>query len=489
MKNFLRKPLGIALVAVLVCALAGGGIFGILYATDPYDMRIAPGVTIGGLSVTGMTRAQAKKALKEAAADTPLTQPTTFVLPEGEITVTPEELGLKCDFSAAVREAYKAGRDYEGGLALELRQYLTMDIEPLRARLQDYADSRNSTLTQPTYVLTGEMPDLSTEKAMDTVTCQTLSITLGTPEAYLDVDAALEQFWQRCSIAYTNPAGDHLEMTVTQEPETPDVAAIAAEISHAPVDDSLNLETYGFEFGSYGYDFDHAAAEEAISQAEPGQTVTLPMVCTAPEITGEDVYFRDVLGTCETKHNDNENRNTNLALICKILDGHIIQPGEEFSYNAVVGERSAERGFLPAPAFSGNRLVDSVGGGACQTSSTLYNCVLLADLEVTTRACHGAKINYLPLGLDAAVNWGTTDFCFKNNWHFPVMIRAEVSDGYVKMKILGTDEKDYYLELVAYNWQDGEVTRATSYKLKYDKETGEQISKDRITFSTYYSLS
>ena len=130
--------------------------------------------------------------------------------------------------------------------------------------------------------------------------------------------------------------------------------------------------------------------------------------------------------------------------------------------------------------------MDSIGGGVCQGSTTLYNCVLLADLEVVHRLCHGATVTYVPLGLDATVNWGTTDFKFRNNFHFPIKLQAEVSDGYVKMKILGTDEKDYYIEMES-RWSDDDVAiYAVSYKRKYDKETGELISREREAFSTYY---
>ena len=165
----------------------------------------------------------------------------------------------------------------------------------------------------------------------------------------------------------------------------------------------------------------------------------------------------------------------------------MLAPGETFSYNDALGERTREKGYLPAPAYSGKRLTDAVGGGVCQGSTTLYNCVLLADLEVLERSCHGAPVTYVPFGLDAAVNWGTTDFRFRNSSHFPVKITAQVSDGYVRMQILGTDEKDYYIEMTSgYDDSNPAITYAVSYKCKYSKETGELLSKEREAFSTYY---
>lgn len=480
-----RKKIGLlALILVL-------GLLALL--TVSFLGKIADDVTIGGLDIGGMNRWQASRALKEAARETVLSQNLTLVLPEETISLTPEEMGLTLRSREAIRDAYRVGRKEDAAQShLALTPYLDVNAEAIRARLTRYAQAHDTALTQPSYALTGSEPDLSTENAMETVSCQALALTVGLPTARLDVDAALaaalETLDRGISACREGAYTLALEVPESAVPDALDLASIAEAVCREPVNDSLDMEHYGFVHGSYGYTFDISQAEALLSQADYGQTVSLPMTLSAPEIQGDGVYFRDVLGACDTKHGANENRNNNLRLLCQALDGHIVEPGEEFSYNAVVGERTKERGYLPAPAYSGNRLTDSVGGGVCQGSSTLYNCVLLADLEVTSRACHGASISYLPLGLDAAVNWATTDFCFRNNWHFPVMLRAEVTEEYVKMQILGTDEKDYYLKLEAYSWEDGDITRATSYKRKFDKATDEDLGRERIAFSTYYSL-
>ena len=481
-----RKKIGLPAALILIVGLL------VLLAVSLLG-EIVDGVTIGGLDVGGMNRWQASRALKEAAAETVLRRNLTLFLPEETLELTPEEMGLALHAREAVRDAYRVGRTEEAiEPHLPLTPYLEVNEEAIHSRLAQYAQAHDTTLTQPVYALAGQEPNLSTENAMDTISCQSLELTVGLPTARLDTAAALagalETLDRGIAACYGETYSLTLEVPASEVPEVLDLEAIAAELCREPVNDSLDLESYGFVHGSYGYTFDMPQAKALLAQAEYGQTVSLPMTLSAPEIQGDGVYFRDVLGTCDTKHNTNENRNNNLRLLCQALDGHIVQPGEEFSYNTVVGERTAERGYLPAPAYSGNRLTDSVGGGVCQGSSTLYNCVLLADLEVTFRACHGASISYLPLGLDAAVNWGTTDFRFRNNWHFPVMIRAEVTEEYVKMRILGTDEKDYYLKLEAYSWEDGKITRATSYKRKFSKATDEDLGRERIAFSTYYSL-
>lgn len=491
MKTLFRKKPVIIGTVFLTLALLTGMVFGCQALFDPLDNRMAHGVTIGGLDVSGMTRREAKDALETAALETFLTQAMPVELPKLTLTLAPFEMGAELNIRDAVRTAFRVGRTEDGTeYSIGLLPYLTINEDAIRNALQQYATIHDTYLTQSAYRMEGEMPDLSTAAAPEDIAVQTLAVTLGLPTAHLDVEAAfqaiMDEYDQAISACHSSSYGVSIEVAPAAVPELPDLAAIYEEFLLEPSDDSLDMENYCFVNGTYGYHFDLEAAAEAVQKAQYGETVSIPMTCFTPEIYGEGVYFRDLLGHCETKHNANENRNNNLRLLCAAIDGKIMQPGEEFSYNETVGERTKERGYLPAPAYSGNRLVDATGGGVCQGSSTLYNCVLLADLEVTNRVCHGGVINYLPLGLDATVNWGTTDFCFRNSSHFPILLKAEVSDGYVKMQILGTDEKDYYVVLDARSWTEGDITYANSYSCKYDKETDELISRDRIAHSIYY---
>lgn len=492
MKDFLFKYMRRIGIAILCLLLLAGIALGCQFFLDPLDNRMAAGVTIGGLDVGGMTRKEARQALQSAAEETLLAQTLTVSLPEETLALSPGELNLKLDVSGAVRAAFRVGRsETDTRPEIGLASYLTLNEDAIRNTFQAYAQQYDTELTQATVRMEGDMPELSTVRPAEEISCQNLSITLGFPAAHLDIEAAfasvMEGYDSAISACKNGTYGITVEIIPDAVPELPNLFVLYDQYQVAPTNDSLDMEHYNLVNGTYGYHFNLASAIGTLASAEYGETISIPMVCYEPEIYGEGVYFRDLLGHCDTKHNKNENRNVNLRLLCEAIDGTILQPGEEFSYNEVVGERTTERGYMPAPAYSGDRLVNSVGGGVCQGSSTLYNCVLLADLEVTKRVCHGASINYLPLGLDAAVNWKTTDFCFRNNSNFPILLKAEVSDGYVRMKILGTDEKDYYVELEARSWEESEeVTRASSYSRKYSKETGELISRDLIAYSVYY---
>jgi len=482
-----RRILGIILALIF---LAGASLL-LIYGTDPYHLRMAQGVQIGSVDVSGMTRREARRALAVSLEESLYSHSLELQLPEETLLLSPDVVQPAVDTDGALQAAWNYGRkDGQTEKEIDLLSYLQVNETAIRGLLARYADQYNTTLTQPKWTLEGAAPNLSTLEFQPEQPCQTLYITRGLPQTDLDQEQTFRQILQTLAQAPDLCSNGTYRLAVevipSALPQLPDVDSIWESVCQEAVNDSLDLNTYQRVNGQYGYAFDRELLLERIDDAQYGETVAVPLFYVTPEILGDQVYFRDVLGTCETKHNNNENRNTNLRLLCAAMDGFVLQPGETFSYNAVVGERTREKGYLPAPAYSGNRLTDSVGGGVCQGSTTLYNCVLLADLEVVFRACHGASVNYVPPGLDAAVNYLTTDFQFRNNFHFPIMIRAEVSDGYVKMKILGTDEKDYYIKMESRYGEDDIAVYARSYKCRYSKQTGELLSRDLEAYSTYY---
>ena len=486
MTSFGNIPRRLCLILFLLAVLFLSGC-----SADPYGGRILENVTIGGMDVGGMTKSEARNALKIALEQTLYATDLTVKLPGSEQILSKDTIQAQADIREAVQAAYDFGRKEGQNVPdIPLLPYLEVNEEAIRQTLTTWAAESDTLLSQPSWTLEGDAPQLSTAEFDTAAQPQTLLVTLGTPETHMKVSQVyaeiLAAFDEAIPACRSGSFAATPEIAPEKLPDSPDLDAIFQELSVEAVDDSLSLETYQLVHGSYGYGFDLEDAKMLVEAAEFGETVSIPLEFTTPEILGDGVYFRDVLGVCETPHNDNEKRNTNLRLVCEILDGYILQPGEEFSYNGVIGERTEERGFQSAPAYSGDRLIQDIGGGVCQGSSTLYNCALLADLEITQRVCHGFTVNYLPIGLDAAVNWNTkTDLKFVNSTHFPIMIQAEVSDGYMKMKMLGTDEKDLYIEMRSSRFEDDYRIYSKSYKFKYDKKTNELISKDMEALSAY----
>ena len=520
-----RKMVLVGVCALVLVLIVGIIAFVLLSGTaDPYDGKILNNVTIAGVHVGNMTRSEAEDAVTQALGNPYATTDMVIQLPEEELRLTPATTGANLDVKSAVQAAYEYGRTgteaerqaaYDASFisnhTIGLLPYLNLDQEAIYLTLQEYASQFGSTLTQSSYEMEGDMPELSTDKFDESAPCQTLMITIGTPGLGLDIDAIFEDVLDAYSMCeFVVKVG---EIAAEAVPEPLDLEAIYEEFYIAPVDSSVDMKTFESVPGSYGYGFDLEKAQQLVAEAEYGTTIGIPMEYISPEVMDDEVLFQDVLGSCETPHTDNENRNTNLRLACEALNGLILQPGEEFSYNETLGERTAEKGYKSAPAYSGNKLVDSIGGGICQVSSTLYYSTLIADLEIVFRVNHGFVSSYIGYGMDATVSWGYPDFQFKNNTNFPIKILAEVSDGYVKIKIMGTDEKDYYVKMeyeitgmekpdTIYEehtsdegYKDGQVLQSgttgiyvKTYKCKYSKETDELISRDFEARSNYKTV-
>lgn len=446
-------------------------------------------ISIGSVDVGGLTPVKARQVLTAALEETLLSQELPVHLPEETLILTPEDCGVSVRLSGVLRDALRIRQD-SPVKELSLLPYLEIDEGHIRSLLEDYAAQYDTRLSQPHWQLEGEASSLSTEDLDPEASGQTLVVTMGVPACHLHIPEILGNIRKTFSDSISLCRSGTYQVTPEVQPEalpdTPDAAAILAQFSVAPVNDSVDRENFSFVHGSYGLSFDAELLQQQIRQAAPGEAVRLPLEYVAPDILGDEAYFQDVLGAYETRHTNDQNRNTNLQIQCEALNGLILQPGETFSMNGTLGERTEEKGYKPAPAYSGNRLVKDLGGGVCQGTTTLYNCVLLADLEVVFRVCHGVRVGYVPLGLDAAVNFLTTDFQFRNNWGFPIQLRAWMEDGYVKMQILGIDEKDYYIKMETGSGEDPYAYYARSYKCKYDKETDELLSRDIEAFSTYY---
>ncbi|AWI03009.1 VanW family protein [Clostridium drakei] len=147
------------------------------------------------------------------------------------------------------------------------------------------------------------------------------------------------------------------------------------------------------------------------------------------KIKGESLKSIDALiGTYSTNYAaSSSERANNIALATNSINGKILMPGEVFSFNDTVGERTEERGYEPAPVIIGNKLESGLGGGICQVSTTLYNAVNRSGMTSIEREHHTMPVHYVPQGMDATVDYGNIDYKFKNIYQYPVYIQAYIS--------------------------------------------------------------
>ena len=216
-----------------------------------------------------------------------------------------------------------------------------------------------------------------------------------------------------------------------------------------------------------GADFDVAAVQKALDGAAPGETLTLDAEIEEPEVTAADlkaVLFRDVLGEAKTHVSGSAGRIGNVKLSASSINGIVLNSGETFSYNQSVGQRTEARGYKPAPAYVKGETVDEVGGGICQTSSTLYLACLLGNLEITERYAHRYVPAYISWGMDATVSWGGPDYKFTNNTLYPVKIVTKYEKGYLTVQILGTNVDGTYVKM------SNEVLSKTPWETIYQED-------------------
>ncbi|MDO5564621.1 MAG: VanW family protein [Eubacteriales bacterium] len=187
-----------------------------------------------------------------------------------------------------------------------------------------------------------------------------------------------------------------------------------------------------------GYEIKQNELKETIinvlNSGNLNQNIDAPYNVILPE--GEIIKNKyRIASSFTTETTNNEIRNKNIDLACHSINGKILQPGEEFSFNKIVGERTEKKGYGAAPAYNEGEVVEEIGGGVCQVSSTLYNAVFCAGLKSTYRTSHTFEPSYVAPGLDATVSWNGPDYRFINITNYPLGIKANYQDKKCKVEI------------------------------------------------------
>lgn len=194
------------------------------------------------------------------------------------------------------------------------------------------------------------------------------------------------------------------------------------------------------------------------------EIITLVTVVDEPDIKAEDLkQVKDLLGTFSTSFTSSSNRGKNISHAASLINGTVLMPGEEMSASDAMGSRTAENGYLEAGSYLNGTTVQTYGGGVCQVSTTLYNAVLLAELEVTERWAHSMNVDYVKPSMDAAISEGYKDLKFKNNTDAPIYIEGYTSGGKLTFTVYGKNTKEEGRKVTYVS----EVTSRTAAKKKF----------------------
>lgn len=187
-----------------------------------------------------------------------------------------------------------------------------------------------------------------------------------------------------------------------------------------------------------------ALLKDGVSALADGETATLVIVEEEPKVTSADLgKMGELLGSFSTDYSSSpSNRKFNVGLAASKIDGTLLAPGEVFSYNGCVGPRELAQGWKMAHQFQDGMVVDGVGGGVCQVSTTLYNAVLQADLKIVSRSNHSMRVAYVAAGRDATVSYGNTDFRFENSTSGPIFLGARADGERLTFRIYGSQKPE-----------------------------------------------
>ena len=505
---------GLPVIAVAVTALVAIALLLPCILANLSD-TIYPRTSVAGIALGGMSRSEAIDVLERelpsvyAEAELPVTvlydMPGNSEDTEKTFHISLSDIGIDIDNAKIVDAAYENGREdnffvngisYVKGLLFgySVAPMLTADPQDIEAQIAEIAAKADIPVTECSWRIQGDSLIVTKPKngylldraalltqASDAISRYDLAPIECTPTESAPPFVTMEEIYQDGKKQVSNAYYDKKEKVVKE--------------------------------GHTGIEFDPVSAQALMDQATPGTEFSVPVTIIRPKISREEMtanLFRDTLGSCTTSVSGSANRKHNVSLASNSCNGVVLNPGEEFSYNATLGKRTAAKGYLPAGAYVGGKTVSEYGGGICQISSTLYLAVLRSNLEITSRTNHMFYPGYIPYGMDATVSWGGPDFKFRNNTDYPIRILATYKNGKATCTIQGTNltgntvKMEYkVLSSTAYNTvekpdstlkpgerkqeQNGYTGyKVATYRCIYDKN-GSLVSRTPEANSTYKS--
>ncbi|MBQ6270567.1 MAG: VanW family protein [Clostridiales bacterium] len=366
------------------------------------DPAFYPGITINGTDVGGKTKEEVRALFAGKEDDSQQEQLDIQFKVNGELVkVNTEGLKVKSNLDEIIEEAYNYGRtsDAAGDDAIKERYE---KIEALKTEPADF-----------------EVDYEVNESLIETLARQALE-----PHNTEVKEAAVEGF-----------DVEKLEFIITESQD-----GVVMDMDKAISD-----------------------MKEKLRNAEFSCIIDVSAEVAKPETSADDLRSQlGLVSTTTSETTDNDNRNTNIRLVCEKIDGLVLMPGEQFNFNNFVGQRTSEKGYKMAHGIYNGSMRDELGGGICQANTMLYQSVTKADLQVDERKNHSIPSTYVDKGTDATVTWYSPNFRFTNNTDLPVAIHAYYADQHVTVEIYGRQLPDgEYIELI------GEHVRTISPSTTY----------------------
>lgn len=466
-KKHKRSKFFLFIALILFCCIAI--FFSTIFAfLNLKSNKIINGISVYGIDLSGLTVDEAKETLNSYITSKS-EKVITFNHNDFSGSVNLSQLNININFEDAVNSAYSIGRsnnffknNYDilstrisktniiPNISFDTDIFYSL-VEVINLNLPDH-------FLDPNYYIEGS--NLIIVNGKDGITTDSkalFNVLLSELKKGLDSDISIDL-----------PVNN-----VT--PKSIDIDAIHNEIYKTPTDAYYLTNPYVVYPSSNGLDFSISLDDVKTTLKTYQEQYSIPLKTLYPNVFTNDIgmeAFPDLLSEFSTSFkSSNYGRSTNIELAASKINDVVLMPGETFSFNQTVGQRTAAAGFKEAAAYSEGQVVQEVGGGICQVSSTLYNAVLYANLEITERSNHYFNPGYVKAGLDATVSWGGPDFRFTNNRDYPIKIIADTSGKIVHISIHGLHrDSDYHVELQTENLSS--ISPQTVYKYSHSLPSG-----------------
>ena len=450
----------ISILIFLLILLLFSTIFGIF---NMNNKKIIKGVYVEGIELSNLSKQEAYLLLNNKFTEVNKKE-INIKYDEYEKIITPEQLEISININQMVEDAYKIGRS--NNIIIDNFQVLKANIfkENIEKGIQYNEQLLQNLIDTIEQEIPGKVEQYSYE-----IDGEKLVIKNGKSGLAIEKEILKADIIRKIKNSFANSSGDNNVniKTYFTNANKIDIQKIHDEIYKKPEDAYIIEEPFEIHVEQNGLEFKISIEEANKIILEDKEEYEIPLKITKPKKTVSDLgdkVFKDTLSKYTTVYDTgNTNRASNIALAAKTINGKVLKPGETFSYNNVLGNTTKEKGYKLGGSYVGGKVVQSYGGGICQVSSTLYNAVLYANLEIVQRYNHSYAVSYVPAGRDATVAYGGKDFKFKNNRKYPIKIVANAKNGSVTISIKGLkQEAEYEIEL------QSKVISRTPFNIVYE---------------------
>ncbi len=459
----------IAISIISIILFVGLIIFSTIFAlVNRNSDKIISGVSIKGVDVSKLTSDEAKEKIKEKYGEE-LNNGVKLQHNEQEYVLTLEQIEGEFSIDDAVNMAYEIGRS--GKILKDNYTIINTNIHKIDITPSfTYSDELLTEFIENT---SQNLPD-TVKDSVYSVDGTKLIIDKGKKGYVIKIEELKNDIVEHI----VNIENDTINIPVEQkEPEKIDLQKIHNEIYKEAKDAYYVKNPFTVYPHEDGLDFSVSMEEATNLLNSEAEVVTIPLKILKPKVTTNQIgteAFPDLLASYSTTFaTSNTNRATNIRLASNKINGVVLLPGQQFSYNAVVGKRTTQAGFKSAGVYMNGKVETGIGGGICQVSSTLYNTALRANLEIIKRSNHHFDTGYVPLSTDATVSWGGPEFIFKNSRNYPIKIVSAVNGGKITISMYGCKE-DVEYEVIIKSETLQKIPMQTEYRTNTSLTPGTQ---------------